>query len=77
MGADADCSVASMRGNVMRKVDPRFGVLSALTDPPCATTIRFTFRHPRPAAEVFADVRGRVVYREDVLTPTTDEWPET
>ncbi|OFX22732.1 MAG: prevent-host-death protein [Anaeromyxobacter sp. RBG_16_69_14] len=34
-------------------------------------------RHRRPAAEVFADVRGRVVYREDVLTPTTDEWPET
>ena len=28
------------------------------------------------AAEVFGDVRGRVVYREDVLTPTTDEWPE-
>lgn len=30
----------------------------------------------RPAREVFADVRGKVVYREDVLTPTTDEWPE-
>jgi prevent-host-death family protein len=32
-------------------------------------------RKRRPASEVFADVRGRVVYREDVLTPTTDEWP--
>lgn len=29
------------------------------------------------AAEVFGDVRGRVVYHEDILTPTTDEWPET
>lgn len=30
-----------------------------------------------PAAELFADVRGRVVYHEDPLAPTTDEWPET
>ena len=29
------------------------------------------------SAEVFGDVRGRVVYHEDILTPTTDEWPET
>ncbi len=29
------------------------------------------------AASMFADVRNRVVYREDVLTPTTNEWPET
>lgn len=29
------------------------------------------------AAEAFGDVRGRVVYREDILAPTTDEWPET
>jgi len=34
-------------------------------------------RQRRPAAAVFADLRGRVVYREDVLAPTTDEWPET
>jgi prevent-host-death family protein len=34
-------------------------------------------RQRRPAAAVFADLRGHVVYREDVLTPTTDEWPET
>lgn len=31
----------------------------------------------RTAQEVFADVRGKVVYREDILTPTTAEWPET
>ena len=29
------------------------------------------------AAELFADVRGRVVYHEDILAPTIDEWPET
>jgi prevent-host-death family protein len=34
-------------------------------------------RQRRPAAEVFGDVRGRVVYHEDILTPTTAEWPET
>jgi prevent-host-death family protein len=31
----------------------------------------------RTAAEIFADVRGRYVEYEDVMTPTTDEWPET
>ena len=30
-----------------------------------------------PAAVSFADVRGKVVYHEDVLGPTTDEWSET
>jgi prevent-host-death family protein len=30
-----------------------------------------------PAETMFADVRGRVVYHEDVLAPTTDEWPES
>jgi prevent-host-death family protein len=34
-------------------------------------------RKRRPASEVFADARGRVVYREDILSPTTDEWPES
>lgn len=34
-------------------------------------------RKRRTAAELFGDVRGRVVYREDILAPTTDEWPET
>jgi prevent-host-death family protein len=33
-------------------------------------------RH-EPASAVFADVRGRVRYHEDILTPTTDEWPIT
>jgi prevent-host-death family protein len=30
-----------------------------------------------PAATLFADVRGRVVYHEDLLAPTTDEWSDT
>ena len=34
------------------------------------------FRKRLPAAGVFADVRGRVVYNEDPLAPTSDEWPE-
>ena len=34
-------------------------------------------RRRRPASEVFADVRRRVRYHEDVLAPTTDEWTET
>jgi prevent-host-death family protein len=29
-----------------------------------------------PAATLFADVRGKVVYSEDFLAPTTDEWSE-
>jgi prevent-host-death family protein len=31
----------------------------------------------RSAADLFADVRGRVAYHEDIFAPTTDEWPET
>lgn len=34
-------------------------------------------RERRPASETFSDVRGRVVYHEDILEPTTQEWPET
>jgi len=34
-------------------------------------------RKRRPAHEVFADVRGRVVYHGDILEPTASEWPET
>ena len=30
-----------------------------------------------PAADLFSDVRGRIEYREDIVVPTTDEWPET
>jgi len=30
-----------------------------------------------PMATVFADVRGRVVYHEDPLAPTSDEWHQT
>jgi prevent-host-death family protein len=34
-------------------------------------------RHRTPAADLFADVRGRVVYHDDILAPTTDEWPDS
>jgi prevent-host-death family protein len=34
-------------------------------------------RQRTSAREAFADVRGRVVYHEDVLAPTTDDWDET
>lgn len=30
-----------------------------------------------PAAEMFADVRGRVKYSGDLLAPTHEEWPES
>ena len=30
-----------------------------------------------PAATLFADVQGKVVYREDPLASTGAEWPET
>lgn len=30
-----------------------------------------------PAATLFADVQGRVVYHEDPVAPTSSEWPET
>lgn len=30
-----------------------------------------------PAATMFADVVGRVVYHEDPVTPTHEEWPES
>jgi len=29
-----------------------------------------------PASEAFADVRGRVVYHDDILAPTISEWLE-
>lgn len=34
-------------------------------------------RDRQAAATVFADVRGRVVYHQDILAPTLDEWTET
>jgi prevent-host-death family protein len=34
------------------------------------------YRARGTVAETFADVRGRVVYHEDVLAPTTEEWSE-
>jgi prevent-host-death family protein len=34
------------------------------------------FRKEVVTADLFRDVRGRVEYREDILAPTTNEWPE-
>lgn len=34
-------------------------------------------RPRRTVAELFADVRGKVVYHEDIMTPTEGEWTET
>lgn len=31
----------------------------------------------RPAAETYGDLRGRVVYRADIMEPTEAEWSET
>jgi prevent-host-death family protein len=28
-----------------------------------------------PAAQMFADVRGKLAYHEDILAPTSDAWP--
>jgi prevent-host-death family protein len=33
-------------------------------------------RDRSPAAEIFSDVRGRVVYHGDILEPTTGEWSD-
>ena len=30
-----------------------------------------------PAKEMFSDVRGSVIYHEDILAPTLEEWPES
>lgn len=31
----------------------------------------------RPAKDLFRDLRGRVVYHDDIMKPTTDEWTDT
>jgi prevent-host-death family protein len=33
-------------------------------------------RERKSPAEVFSDVRGKVIYHEDVLAPTTSEWDQ-
>ena len=42
---------------------------------PVLKVVPFRTRHT--AREVFADAQGKVLYREDILTPTSAEWPET
>ncbi len=34
-------------------------------------------RQRQPASTVFADVRGKVAYHEDILAPTSDEWGDS
>lgn len=33
-------------------------------------------RSVQTAAQLFSDVRGKVVYHEDILAPTLDEWAD-
>lgn len=34
-------------------------------------------KHRQPVEKVFNKLRGKVVYHEDINTPTTDEWADT
>jgi prevent-host-death family protein len=34
------------------------------------------YRQKVSVAELFKDLRGKVVYRADILEPTTDEWSD-
>jgi prevent-host-death family protein len=42
---------------------------------PVLRVTRFT--STQSVKELFADVRGKVLYHEDLLAPTTEEWPES
>ena len=33
-------------------------------------------RQRQSSADCFAGLQGKVLYHEDVMAPTTDEWPE-
>jgi prevent-host-death family protein len=60
----------------LRKVE-RTGEELVVTDNGRPVVKIVAFARRRPAADLFRDLRGRVVYHEDVLAPTTDEWPDT
>ena len=59
-----------------RQVEER-GEELVVTDNNVAVIRILPIRKRQTADEVFANLRGRVVYHEDVMTPTTGEWPET
>lgn len=35
------------------------------------------YRHRVSVAELFKDLRGKAVYRGDILESTTEEWPDS
>lgn len=75
----ATVSKNALKGNMLeylRKVEET-GEELIVTDDGRPVVKVVPIRQRRTAAEVFGDVRGRVVYREDILTPTTGEWSET
>lgn len=53
------------------------GVELIVTDNNEPTLRIVPIRKRTPAAITFADVRGKVVYAEDILTTTTEEWSES
>ena len=42
---------------------------------PVARVVPYTPK--RNVTDVFADIRGKIVYHGDVLAPTTEEWEES
>ncbi|HEX7838097.1 MAG TPA: type II toxin-antitoxin system prevent-host-death family antitoxin [Kofleriaceae bacterium] len=75
----ASVSKSALEGNVLeylRRVEET-GEELVVTDHGRPVVKVVPIRTRRSLAEVFGNVRGRVVYHEDILTPTTDEWPET
>lgn len=60
----------------LRRVEET-GVELIVTDNNEPTLRIVPIRKRTPAAITFADVRGQVVYAEDILTSTTDEWSES
>lgn len=42
---------------------------------PVVRVVPFSIK--RTPDEAFGDLRGKVVYHEDIFIPTTDEWTET
>ena len=60
----------------LRKVE-RTGEELIVTDNGRPVVKIVPFSRRRAASDLFRDLRGRVVYHEDPLAPTSDEWPET
>ena len=65
---------AKLLGDLRRVADT--GEELVVTDSECPVVKVVAIRTRTTAAEVFGDVRGHVVYREDILAPATDDWSE-